>query len=472
MRGKIRFTKMCLSMIMILALFGSSVSVSAYTNSAQSFSLNDKSIYSGKIIPSETATAAFSDEIDYDSLADLQFQRTISIYGDDISVNLSLLSGTSEVQLNYEGELYKSFRYTDEKPVYIGVFENESTAIQQELGQMDLAVGLEIIYFEISNDDSPYNLDQDLRDTSSITMYLRSEAGTIYDLGSELESPMVLEGIEEQAPSDKDLNWFLSFLEGTYEEEQNYSPLSTRSDIWAGELHSLNFQIADYEHKYLATPYIDFSYGDVPSNGEKKFSMSLKISESHRYKSVNATSWTQDNGNYTRCFWIDNVQMVWTAGGNTEISYVIPSLNTASQGDGSFNFTGLAAAVTGIFPQTATLSSILSAADAVLGLNTGTSKSFVNTATVSLTNTRVHKLRFPASYSIMESGYGLYEDEAERFGYMAFMATKNSSLSKNYWTYAVADFTFDLNWTDLTGGQSGSKKYEEYKTLGYYNNAT
>ncbi len=58
---------------------------------------------------------------------------------------------------------------------------------------------------------------------------------------------------------------------------------------------------------------------------------------------------------------------------------------------------------------------------------------------------------------------------AERFEYDAFMATKNSNLTRQYWTYAVADFTFRIYWATITGIE-GEQTYTGYKELGYYNN--
>ena len=198
--------------------------------------------------------------------------------------------------------------------------------------------------------------------------------------------------------------------------------------------------------------------------------MSLKISESHRYRIAGATNWTVDTGEYAKCFSIDNVQLAWTAGGNTVIKYVSPHLNTHGQGDGNFSFVGLAAAVTGIFPQTATVSTLLAAADPILGLFTGSSKSFTNTNSGgSLINTSVYKIKFPGNYYIEESGYGIPNTQAERFEYVAFMATSNSNLTRQYRTYAVADAYFVLSWEDITG-QAGSQVYEVSKQLGYYNN--
>ena len=131
MKRKIRLTKILTSMVIILNLCVGNVY--AYANTEQNVYIDDNKSYSGKIIPLEETNAAFSDEIDYDSLDEFEFERGISICGDDISVNLSLLMDSSEIKLQYDGKLYKSFRYTDEKPVYIGVFENDSTAINQDL---------------------------------------------------------------------------------------------------------------------------------------------------------------------------------------------------------------------------------------------------------------------------------------------------------------------------------------------------
>jgi hypothetical protein len=367
--------------------------------------------------------------------------------------------------------MYKSFRHTNEKPVYIGVLEKDSATMNQYLEQNnDLTKDMEMIYFEISNDTSPYNLNSDLRESSSITMYLRNEEGTIYDLGSKVTTPIILEGVENQAPSNKDINWFLDFFKATYNEEQNNAPRSSDSTTWAGNIHSLTYRIANYEHMYSASPYIEFSYGDVPYSGEVTFSTILKISESHKYRLVGTTSWTVSTGEYSKCFYIDNVQLTWTAGGNTSLKAVIPHVNTVNQGGADFRIVGLGAAVTGIFPQTATLASILAGADGILSLNEGREVTFTNTNRGgALINTKAYKLKFPEDYYIEESGYGIPSVEAQRFEYGAVMATTNSSLTQSYWTYAVADFTFRIGWEDITG-QSGSKVYTDYKELGYYNN--
>lgn len=378
---------------------------------------------------------------------------------------------SSEIKLQYDGKLYKSFRYTNEKPVYIGVFENDSTVINQELEQNnDLTNDMEMIYFEISNDNSPYNLNKDLRESASITMYLRDEEGTIYDLGSEVTTPIILDGVENQAPSNKDINWFLDFFKATYNEAQNNSTRSSYSTTWVGNVHTLTYQIADYEHMFTASPYIEFGYGDVPYSGEYTFSMSLKISESHKYRLVGSTSWTVATEDYSKCFYIDNVQLAWTAGGNTQIIHAIPKINTVNQGGENVSFWGLGAAVTGLVPQTAPLSSILTIADSILSLSEGDSKEFINMQQGGfLYDTSAYKIKFPAEYYIEESGYGLDNPVAQRFEYGAVMVTTDSNLARSYWTYAVADFTFRISWADITG-QSGSKVYTDYKELGYYNN--
>ena len=469
MKTKYRFTKLFISLLMILSLF--STNVYSYPNVAQKFTMDPNTLFTGKVVPSTMVNDAFSDKVNYDELADLQFKNSFNVSGDDITINLSLFIDSSKIELSYIGKLYKSRRHTSLKPVYVGAFESTSTSCISEIALIEnTATDFEIIYFEISNDISPYNLNNALREVPSITMYLRSSEGTIYDLGSKIDSSIVLDEVTNQAPSDNDINWFFNYFAGTYEEYQNTSTRSTYDDTWAGEVHSVKYQIANYEHSYLATPYIDFSYGDVPTAGDKIFGMSLKISESHRYRVVGATSWTKDTGDYTRCFWIDNVQLTWTAGGNTEITYVVPHLKLPEQGSNYSPFWGLTAAVTGVFPQTATLSAILTAADSILGLTTGSTISFTNGEQGgTLANTKAYKLKFPSSYYIEKSSYGLDNPSAERFEYVANMATTDSSLPRQYWTYAIADFTFTLGWETITG-LSGSRIYSDYVTLGYYNN--
>lgn len=470
MMKKTRFTKMLLSVIMTFVLLASNAY--ADTNIEQSFFLNDEQNSTGKIIPSNVADAAFSNEIDYAGLADFQYRKAISISGDNVAVNLSLFMDSSEVQLRYEGKMYKSFRFTDEKPVYIGVFKDVRIATNPGLVQSSASsIGFEIIYFEISNDVSPYNLKSSLRKTSSITMYLRGNDGTIYDLGSKIESPVILDEVEIQAPSDNDMNWFLKFFQGTYSEEKSNSTRSIYTNLWSGDLHTLRYQIADYEHMFLACPYVEFSHADVPTYGSEIFGMSLKISESHQYRLVGTTKWTVNSEDYTRCFLIDNVQLTWTAGGNTRIRMVSPHLKTAVQGGENFSYVGLTESITSLIPQTATLSTILSIADTILSLDVGDSTPFTNTSEGGLAmDAAAYKIKFPSNYFIEKSGYGLNSTAAERFEFIAFMGTKCSNLSYNYWTYAIADFTFRLSWADITG-QSGSKVYTEYKELGYYNNS-
>lgn len=465
-KGKVRFTALITSIVMIFSLSVSNVY--AYTNTVPDFCLEDNTDQLGKIIPSGVSDAAFSDKVDYDSLDELQYKRSISMSGDNVSVSLSLLINSSVVELDYDGKLYKSFRYTDEKPVYVGAFESDSTAVAQSQGQIVGQVdNPDIIYFEISNDISPYNLNQDLRGTSSITMYLRSEEGTIYDLGSTITAPVILDGIVDQAPSDNDINWFMKYFNGAYGEVTNQSARSAYNSVWAGDVHTLTYQVAGYEHMFLASPYIDFAYGDVPFSGIMEFSMALKISESHKYRLVGNGNWIQDTGDYTKCFLIDNVQLAWTAGGNTQIHKVSPHLRVANNGTGSFPFTGLAAAVTGLFKQTASLSQILSVANEIQNLIAVETTQFTNDQEGgALINTRAYKIQFPTDYYIDEYGSGL---QSQRFEYIANMVTVDSNQQTSVWTYAVAGFTFKMSWADITG-QSGSRVYTGYKELGYYNN--
>lgn len=465
MERKNGFAKVLVSLVLTLSLFVSNIC--AYANVDGGVYLNDSDICSGKMIPAEMVNAAFSDEIDYDSLDEIQFKRAISFIGDNVSVNLSLFFNSSEVQLNYEGKLYKSFRHTDEKPVYIGVFE-DNTTITREPGLIDDRTNdFEIIYFEISNDASPYNLNDGLREAASVTIYLRSNDGVIYDLGSEIVSPLILGAVNKQAPSGKDLYWFLNYLQGTYE-EQNRSTRSTYTNKWEGDLHTLRFQVANFEHMFTATPYIDFSFGDVPYSGVMPFGMALKLSENHQYRVAGATNWTLNTGDYDKCFILDNVQLTWTAGGNTEISYVTPHLRVHNMDDDEF--VGFVASVMSLLPQTASVGAILSAADGILAAGTGQSHPFTNTEQGgSLSNTGAYKIKFPADFFIDDSGVGVSNTQAERFEYVAFMATTNSDLERAYWTTAVADFSFDLSWADVTG-QSGMKPYKEHKELSYRNN--
>ena len=412
--------------------------------------------------------SVFSGAVEYDSMADLSFKSSFSVSGDTISVFLTLFPGSEEIELDYEGDVYKSFRYTSEDPVYIGVFEDGCAVTSQADSQTDV---YKIIYFEISNGSSLYSLDTALRNSAAITLYLQSNDGTIYDLSKSLSTPIILSDVELQAPSENDMTWFLNYFNGEYAEEKSVPSRSSYNSTWAGDVHSLTYQIAGYEHKFMATPYIDFVYGDVASAGDTSFGMSLKISESHRYRPIGASSWTINSGEYSRCFIIDNVQLTWTAGGNTVIKYVCPHLLTPQQEGEVPNIVGLAATVAGISPQTATLSTLLSVADPILGLFTGYETSFntTNQGGMLPNSARAYKFKFPDDAYIETSSYGDSSTNVERFEFVAFMATSNSNLSERYWTYAIADAYCVISWADITG-QSGYREYEIYKELGYYNN--
>lgn len=469
MKHRYRLSNRLIAVVVILNLLACNIFASS--TAEHNLFKEDRTLYSGKIIPSDAINAAFSDEIEYDSLAELKFKQTMSISGNNIAIALSILVDSSEIKLQYIGTMYKSCRYSTEKPVYVGAFEEYGVKMNQNSAGKNTQINsFEIIYFEISNDTSPYNLNPGLRDSASLTMYLRGADGTIYDLSREITSPVLLEDVEIQAPSENDMMWFLNYFTGTHNGEQSPSSRSQYTDSWTGNYHSLRFRVANYEHLFTACPYVDFSYGDVPDAGTEIFGMSLKIIESHRYKLAGAATWTSDTSEYGRCFWIDTVKLTWTAGGNTQIKYVAPHLNTAEEGSGIFNFLGLAAAITGILTQNATVAAICAVADAILALNTGTSTQFTNTNQGGvLINTSAYSIEFPAEYFIERSGYGIANAQAERFEFDAFMATSNSNAATNYWTYAVADISFVLGWANGEG-DSGSQTYNVSQELGYYNN--
>lgn len=455
MKAKLRFAKTFAAMMVALSLCISNVH--AYSNDVQSLYLDDNETYSGKIIPAEMSTAAFANEVDYDSLADFQFKRAISISGDHVSVDLSLLIDSSEIQLHYDGKMYKSSRYTDENPVYVGALENDGTT------------DFELIYFEISNDISPYNLNKDLRNCASITMYLQCNEGTIYDLGSKIVSPIILDTIEKQAPSDKDITWFLNYFRGTLTESQDPRPNSTYDHEWEGDLKEVSYTVAGYEHLFTARPYADIVYGDVPAYGEFDFSVALKISESHRYRYIGEKNWVIDTGDYGKCFAIENVQLGWTAGANTRIIGIEPHLNEHNKGGDAFTFTGVVATITSFLPVTAPISDILALADSLMAMDGGDSNSFTNTAYGGGVNVAAYKMQFPQNFYIEESGLGVAGNVAERFELIARMATLDSSLSRKQKTAAVATLSFDFCWGDMTGN-SGSKTYNVPVQVNYFTN--
>ena len=137
----------------------------------------------------------------------------------------------------------------------------------------------------------------------------------------------------------------------------------------------------------------------------------------------------------------------------------------------SFDFLGIVANVVNeVWLQSTALSVILTVADSILGSATDTSDTFTNNSTSGmLKDTIAYKMKFPSNYFIEKGNYSDNSLSAERFEFIAEMATKESEQLSAYWTYAVADFTFRLGWADITG-QSGSKIYTDYKELGYYNN--
>ena len=454
--------KKILAALCAVSLLISNICLTSFANNSsaeQNINIEDNEYHSGRIVPYENRNTVFSGGVDYNSLDEVQYRRSIFVNGDNISVNISILDYYSEIQLQYDGKLYKSVRYTVDEPVYIGVFENNNLS------------NIDVIYFEISNGSSLYNLNQNLRECASITMYLKNAEGEIYDLGCEIDTPIILEGVEELAQSDKDLNWFLGSFDGTYTDEQR---MDTRNRYpvtrWYGNTHTLTYQIAGYEHKYMAQPYVDLYIGDVGATSSTEFSMSLKISESHRYRPINSSNWTINTEDYSRCFIIDHVQLTWTAGGNTVISSVEPHLNTSGQGGGNYSFWGLAAAVAGVSPEGTTLATLLSVADSILSINAGDPTEFSNTRDGGSTGgVKAYKMKFPDNYYIQESGIALNNTQAERFEFIANMSTSNRYLSKNVQTYAIADFRFRLAWAGMDG-QSGSRNYEDYKSVTYYTN--
>lgn len=165
-------------LLIFFVLFSSSAY--AYSSEGQFFSVNDNQVYVGKVVPSTASDAVFGGTIEYDNMEDISYKFRFSVCGDAISLFLTLSPGLEEIELSYEGEVCKSFRDTSEKPVYIGVFENGCAVTSQTENQTNI---YKIIYFEISNDTSPYCLDVTRRNAAAITLYLQGSDGTIYDLG-------------------------------------------------------------------------------------------------------------------------------------------------------------------------------------------------------------------------------------------------------------------------------------------------
>ncbi len=284
MKKSISILKLIISTILILGLLVSSIS--AYSNTLPDYSLIDNGHQLGKVIPAGITEAVFADQVDYSDLMGVQYTKEISIRGDDVNVALTLFLGSTPVQLSFSGKMFTSFRHTEDTPVYIGAFDQNDES------------DFDIIYFEISSDSSPYSVNKDYRNAPSVTTYLRNKDGTIYDLGSSLDTPVFLNSIKNQAPSDNDITWFINYIDGTYEVVNNSESRSVYSAIWTGDTHTLKYPIAGFEHWFVAIPYIDFSIGDVPSAGTAMFSMSLKIAESHRYRTIGDTSWTMNTEDF------------------------------------------------------------------------------------------------------------------------------------------------------------------------------
>lgn len=407
----------------------------------------------------------------------------MSISDDDISLDITLYIDSSEIHLEYEGKLYRSFRYTDEQPVYIGVFENDETIDNSMLPAISTDSMYEIIYFEISNGKSPYNLDSNLRRSPSLTISLRNKLnGAIYDMGSELDLPIVLDGIEEQAPSDNDLTWFLKYINGTYVEVENTStevnsvlyptPNDNRTSIWLGDWYEVRHQTGDYEHRFEAAPFIDFRYGDVPDTGYMLFGMSLKIAEAHRYRTAGETTWTFDHGEYTRWFVIDNVELGWTVGGNSEISYVNPYFFSPTGMEQGPSIISLAAYITGCFSQSAPVSLMLTTVEQLMNLSEGTPLDSRHLVEGFIDDTPSYKVRFDSDLYIEENGYlgfGVSGGDVEQFSFDVAVKTKDSSLDNNIWTTSFATYKFKFHWSNYVG-QSDSIDYEGYVELEHYNN--
>ena len=384
----------------------------------------------------------------------IQYNRKISIVNDEVEVSLSFKDGIDEINLQLSGRLYLSYRSNDQYPVYVASLASNNPKYK-------------CVYFEISNGESPYNLNYELRTTSSITMYLLDTSDNLLSFGNKFKIKDFELAVYEIAPSDIDYNWYFGIINGKCEEEIPIVPMSIHTTTWAGNFHSLYYTVANYEHRFFATPYIDIQVIDVPKAGNSNWFASLKISESSAYRQVGSSTWISKTGSYTRAFIIDNAKLVWTAGGNTKITNVTPYLN-CSAGSGIFSFLPIIATITSIIPQTATLSTILSAADSIL--NSGSSSSATNQTAIGGTNCGVFKMKFPSEYYIEESGYGINNLYAERFELDVSVATNNSSLTKNINTYAVVDFSFDISWDDIYGDQPGSQSYSGYKYIAYVGN--
>lgn len=163
-----------------------------YDNSGTT--INDVGI--GNVLPSEMIEKIFASEVEFGDLEDIQFERIISFEEEKVFVDIVFTTASKNFCLEYTGKLYRSFRYTDDQPVYVGVLE--------ELGEGEEI--FEVVYFEISNGDSPYNLRHELRHKPSVTMYIQDGEGNLYDLGSKLSTEIVINSAVEYAAAENDIN--------------------------------------------------------------------------------------------------------------------------------------------------------------------------------------------------------------------------------------------------------------------------
>ena len=123
-----------------------------------------------------------------------------------------------------------------------------------------------------------------------------------------------------------------------------------------------------------------------------------------------------------------------------------------------------------MIPQTATVGTILNIAKSVLEAIPDESYTFQNgVQSAMLRNKYAYKIQFPSNFYIDDSGDDVSELHAERFEYVAEMATTNSDLEAFCETSAFASFSFNLNWAAVTG-ESGYQNYARNIQLDYVGN--
>lgn len=413
----------------------------------------------GFVAPQSDIQGLFANELNIKTYDEVLFDGTLLIGSETIELegNIEYDDSVAEA-VKFVGTLYKSYKMDNGNISYVA-------SLVETTNRFD------VLYCEINLTKSDVALDQDLRGKKVFTLYLRDGEGNLLSFNKEIDSVDAYVNINPAcvAPADIDFSWYIEILDPVQEETAlAITPYSVHQATWSGSIQTVTFSIADTEHMYTACPYIDFSVGDVPKAGTGEWWMSLKISESAKYRSAGSSTWISNTSNYAKVFSVNSPQLSWTCGGNTILRSYANRSNCKGGGNGSF-WGGLAT-IASFLPFDAPVSSILSLVDRIWSTtpsNTTISGSQGAGAGLDASTMRVV---YPSKSYIDISGYGKLNYQAERFELAVFPETYNSSVGKNASTTAIAKFTFTLKWTEGFSGTTKSKSYNDSKRITYVSN--